>query len=284
MQDIKRFTLSYSAEPVDALALRATYRYDTRNLDFRRNALFTLNAAGQISSINQRDHQDDSTFQIAQAEAVVTSELGGIKGKTLVGYEFQRDRFSTVRRETTFNNVQNLLAPSPLPSAAGLTPRLIFDRDLAADTHSVYFQHEAAIADLIKLRGGYRFDFAKYTDVGVSTATPVAGQAGPLNRRFDETLQSGQIGVVIQPTSSLSFYGGYSRGAFVNIQTESTALTGEPETSNQIEAGVKWDVTNKLNLNLAVFKVQRRNYNITLIPGGIATSTAPRTPKGSRSI
>lgn len=279
-QDIKRFTLSYSAEPVDALTLRATYRYDTRDLDFRRNALFSLNAAGQISSINQRDHVDDSTFQIAQAEAVITSELGGIKGKTLVGYEFQRDRFSTVRRESTFTNIQNLLAPSPLPSAAGITPRLIFDRDLTADTHSIYFQHEAAIGELIKLRGGYRFDFAKYTDVGVSTATPVAGQAGPLNRRFDETLQSSQIGVVIQPTRSLSLYGGYSKGAFVNIQTESTALTGEPETSDQIEAGIKWDITPSFNLNVAIFKVKRRNYNITLIPGGVATPTGAQDAKG----
>jgi iron complex outermembrane recepter protein len=279
-QKIKRFTLSYSAEPVDALTLRATYRYDGRDLDFCRNALFTLNAAQQISSINQREHIDDSTFQIAQAEAVITSTLGGIKGKTLVGYEYQRDRFSTIRREFTFNNIQNLLAPSTVASAAGLTPRLIFDRELAADTHSVYFQHEAAIGELIRLRGGYRFDFANYTDVGVSTATPVAGQAGPLNRRFDETLQSGQIGVVIQPTSTLSFYGGYSRGAFVNIQTESTALSGEPETSNQIEAGVKWDVTPKLNLNLAVFKVKRRNYNITLIPGGLTTPDGAQDAKG----
>ena len=279
-QKIKRFTLNYSAEPVDALTLRATYRYDGRDLDFRRNALFTLNAAAQISSINQREHNDDSTFQIAQAEAVIASTLSGIKGKTLVGYEYQRDRFSTIRREFTFNNVQNILAPSPLPSAAGLTPRLIFDRDLAADTHSVYFQHEAAIGDLIKLRGGYRFDFAKYTDVGVSTATPIAGQAGPINRRFNETLQSGQIGVVIQPTASLSFYGGYSRGAFVNIQTESNALSGEPETSNQLEAGIKWDIKPKLNLNLAVFKVKRRNYNITLIPGGLATPDGAQDAKG----
>ena len=279
-QHIKRFTLSYSAEPVDALTLRATYRYDTRDLDFRRNALIALNAAGQISSTNQREHDDDSTFQIAQAEAVVASTLGGIKGKTLIGYEYQRDRFSTIRREFTFTNVQNILAPSPLPSAAGLTPRLIFDRDLMADTHSVYFQHEAAIGELIKLRGGYRFDFAKYADVGVSVATPVAGQAGPLNRRFEETLESGQIGVVIQPTSTISFYGGYSSGAFVNIQTESQVLTGEPETSNQIEAGLKWDVTPKLNLNIAIFKVKRRNYLINLIPGAPATPTGAQQAKG----
>lgn len=281
MQDIRRLTLSYSAEPHANLSLRATYRYDSRDLDFRRNAAFNLNAAGRISSTNQRDHEDESVFQIAQAEAVITSHLGGMKGKTLFGVEYQRERFETLRREFTFANVQNLLNPSPLPNAAGLTPRLIFDRDLAADTWSVYFQHEAAIGEVIKLRGGYRFDFASYSDVGVSTATPVAGQAGPLNRRFDETLESWQIGAVIQPTSRLSLYGGYSKGAFVNIQTESTALSGEPETSTQVEAGIKWDVIpGKLNLNLALFEVKRRDYNVTLTPGASPVPLGAQDAKG----
>ena len=186
-----------------------------------------------------------------------------------------------MRREYIFTNVQNPLSPTPRASAAGIAPRLIYDRKLAADTDSLYFQHEAAIGDLIKLRGGYRLDWADYSDVGISTATPVAGQAGPLNRQFSERLESGQVGAVIQPTSTLSIYGGYSAGQFVNIQTESTALTGEPEKSSQIEAGVKWDVVpGKLNLNVAAFKIKRRNYNITLTPGAAPVPLGAQDAKG----
>ncbi len=280
-QNIRRLTLGYKGDITDNLMLRATYRIDDRDLDFRRNAGFTLNAAGQISSTTQRDHEDDSTFQIGQIEAVLDTDFGGVTGKTLIGYEHQRDRFSTIRREFTFTNIQNILAPTPRPNAAGLTARLIFDRDLKADTNSLYFQHEAAIGDMVKIRGGYRFDFAKYSDVGVSTATPVAGQAGPINRKFNETLGSGQIGIVVQPTSTVSFYGGYSTGEFVNIQTESTALTGEPESSNQIEFGAKWDIIpNKLNLNIAAFKIKRRNYNITLTPGAAPVPLGAQDARG----
>ena len=280
-QNIRRFTLGYTAEPTDHLTLRATYRVDSRTLDFKRNAVLTLNAASQISSINQRYHNDESLFQIGQIEAVLASNIGGIKGKTLVGYEYQRDRFSTVRREFAFANLQNLLAPTPVANAAGLPARLIFDRKLASDTHSLYFQHEAAIGEKVKIRGGYRFDFARYSDVGVSTATSVAGQAGPLDRRFNQTLGSGQIGAVYQPTQALSLYAGYSVGEFVNIQTESTALTGEPETSNQIEIGAKWDVMpGKLNINLAAFKIQRRNYNITLTPGAAPVPLGAQNAQG----
>jgi iron complex outermembrane recepter protein len=281
VQNIRRFTLGYSGELSDALSLRATYRYDSRDLDFRRNAAFTLNAAGQISSTNQRYQSDDSSFQIGQLEAVYESNIGGIKSKTLIGFEHQRDRFDTVRREFTFANIQNPLSPSPRANAAGLAARLIYDRDLKADTNSLYFQHEAALGEMIKIRGGYRFDWAKYSDVGISTATPVAGQAGPLNRRFNERLESGQIGAVFQPTSTLSLYGGYATGEFVNIQTESTALTGEPESSKQIEAGLKWDVIpNKLNLNIAAFKIKRRNYNITLTPGAAPVPLGAQDTKG----
>jgi iron complex outermembrane recepter protein len=281
VQNIRRFTLGYSGEVSDALSLRATYRYDSRDLDFRRNAAFTLNAAGQISSTNQRYQSDDSSFQIGQLEAVYESNIGGIKGKTLIGFEHQRDRFNTVRSEFTFTNIQNPLSPSPRANARGLTPRLIYDRNLKADTDSLYFQHEAAIGEMIKIRGGYRFDWAKYSDIGISTATPVAGQAGPINRRFKERLESGQIGAVFQPTATLSLYGGYATGEFVNIQTESTALTGEPESSKQIEAGLKWDaIPNKLNLNIAAFKIKRRDYNITLTPGAAPVPLGAQDAKG----
>jgi iron complex outermembrane recepter protein len=280
-QNIKRLTLGYNGEVSDALSLRATYRIDSRDLDFRRNAGFTLNAASLITSTSQRYQTDASSFQIGQIEAVYESNIGGIKGKTLIGFEHQRDRFDTLRNEYTFTNIQNLLAPSPRANAAGLTPRLIYNRKLSANTDSLYFQHEAAIGEMIKIRGGYRIDWADYSDVGVSTATPVAGQAGPLNRQFHARLESGQIGAVFQPTETLSLYGGYSAGQFVNIQTESTALTGEPESSNQIEAGIKWDVIPKaLNLNIAVFKVKRRNYNITLTPGAAPVPLGAQDAKG----
>jgi iron complex outermembrane recepter protein len=267
-QDIKRLTLGYKAQLGDAITLRATYRVDGRTLNFRRNGGFTLNAAQQISAATQRYQSDKTSFQIGQVEGVYETIFGGIKGNTLIGYEHQRDRFDTVRREYTVTNLQNLFAPTPRANAAGLTPRLIYDRDLAANTNAFYVQHEAALGEMVKIRGGYRLDWVTYSDVGVSTATPVAGQAGPLNQRFKQRLGSGQIGVVFQPTKTLSLFGGYATGKFVNIQTESSALTGEPESSNQIEAGVKWDVIpDRLNFNIAAFKIKRRNYNITLTPG-----------------
>jgi iron complex outermembrane recepter protein len=280
-QDIRRFTLGYSGELTDKLSLRATYRVDSRDLNFRRNAGFTLNGSGQISSTSQRYQSDESSFQIGQVEAVYESDIAGIKGKTLIGFEHQRDRFDTVRREYTFTNLQNILSPTPRANAAGLAAKLIYDRSLKADTDSLYFQHEAAVGEMIKIRAGYRLDWAKYSDVGISTATPVAGNAGPLNRQFNERLESGQFGAVFQPTKTLSLYGGYATGQFVNIQTESTALTGEPESSKQIEAGLKWDIIpNRLNLNVAAFKIKRRNYNITLIPGAAPVPLGAQDAKG----
>jgi iron complex outermembrane receptor protein len=69
---------------------------------------------------------------------------------------------------------------------------------------------------------------------------------------------------------NLSFYTGYSTGAFVNIATESTAISTKPETSKQVEIGSKMSLlNNKLDVNAALFKTQRENYFITL-PGALS--------------
>ncbi len=279
-QDIKRFTLGYSAEPTDNLSVRATYRYDTRDLDFRRNGGVSFNAAGELTKATQRYQSDDTSFQIGQLEAVYESNIAGIKGKTLIGYEHERDRFDSVRNEYTFPEILDPLNPQPRASAAGLTPVLIYDRKIASDTNSLYIQHEAAIGDMIKIRGGYRLDWMKFSDVGASRANLVGGVAGPLNLHFTNRLGSGQIGAVFQPTKALSFFTGYSAGKFNNIQTESQSLTELPESSSQIEVGVKWDITPRLNLNVAAFKVKRRDYYVTLVPGGNPTPVGAQDAKG----
>ena len=268
-QTINRATATYSGEINRDISVRATYRFDDRDLKFKRNALISFTSAGLIGARNQRSHQDAMNFQVAQFEATVASDLAGIKGKTLVGLELEKNRFDVRRTEFTFAGTLNPLDPKPEASNSGLPGRLIFDRKIGSDTKSIYVQHEASLGSFVKLRGGFRSDDVDASDVGVSTATPVAGQAGPLNLKFKKRLGSGQLGVVFQPTPTLSLYTGYSAGKFINIQSESTILSVEPESSKQIEAGVKWEaIKGKLNVTASVFDIKRRNYYVTLVPGG----------------
>ena len=276
-QTINRATATYSGDINRDLSVKATYRADDRDLKFKRNAVINFTSAGLIGSRNQRSHQDAMNFQVAQLEATLASDVAGIKGKTLFGVELERNHFDVRRTEFTFTGTLNPLDPKPEASNAGLTGQLIFDRKISSDTKSLYAQHEASIGSMVKLRGGYRMDDVDASDVGVSTATPVSGQAGPLNLKFGKRLGSGQFGAVFQPNKALSLYAGYAAGQFINIQSESTILSVQPESSKQIEAGVKWDVIDgKLNVNASVFDIKRRNYYVTLTPGG------PSLPVGAQ--
>jgi iron complex outermembrane recepter protein len=77
------------------------------------------------------------------------------------------------------------------------------------------------------------------------------------------------VGAVYEASEQLSFYSGYARGKFVSIQTESTSLTPVPESSSQVEAGIKAEIIpGRLNANLAVFETKRDKYFVTLVPGG----------------
>ena len=80
-------------------------------------------------------------------------------------------------------------------------------------------------------------------------------------------------GGVYQPTKFLSLYAGYSTGAFVNLATEALAVSTAPETSDQIEVGVKTTfLDGKADLNVALFQTSRNNYFITL-PGNNNNAT-----------
>jgi iron complex outermembrane recepter protein len=280
-QRIHRFTLQWNGEITPDFAVRAAYRVDDRKLDFRRNAGFNYLANGRIGSRTQRDHRDRMNFQVAQLEATIASHFAGIDGKTLIGAEIERSRFDVRRIEATFTGSLDPLAPVPEASAAGLVGRLIFDREIKSDTASAFVQHEASFGDWLRLRGGYRRDWVNALDQGVSTARPVAGQAGPFVLNFDQTLESWQVGGVVHPIPALSLYAGYARGEFLSIQSESTILSVPPETSSQVEVGVKWEILpERLSLNVAAFKIKRRTDLVTLVPGGNAEPVGAQDGRG----
>ncbi len=276
-QKIDRITFIYEGDASDALHLRAAYRKDQRDLAYKRNSGITLSSARLLTGRIQRQHADAMNFQVAQVEATLKSDFG----KTLVGSEIEANRFEVRRIEFAFPRVLDPFNPQPEANANGINGRLIYDRKIKSDTVSAYIQQETSIGEMLKLRGGYRIDWVDFGDRGVSTARPVAGQAGPFTLSFSQKLPTGQVGVVFQPTKTVSIYGGYTAGKFINVQSEATILTELPETSSQLETGIKWDaIPGKLNVNLAAYKVKRRDFYVTLVPGANPLPVGAQDAKG----
>jgi iron complex outermembrane recepter protein len=263
-QTLHRFTVSDRAQVLPDLQLRAAVIYDTRDIEVARNAGGNiLNASGVSTSRNGRTQVDDSEFWTAQAEAVITPTTGAIKHTILLGVEYNSTDMTTVRRNYNLPNAGIIGGRIDAPETAIPTVTTLgFDRRIQSDSMSVYAQEQMDISDVLKLRGGVRYDSVKLVDEGFVGATQRRIAGNP-------NLFSWQVGAVYEASEQLSFYSGYARGKFVSIQTESTSLTPVPESSSQVEAGIKAEIIpGRLNANLAVFETKRDKYFVTLVPGG----------------
>ena len=262
-QRIDRVTLADQYSAASFLTLRAALVYETRDLSFARNAGGNpLTAAGVMTGRNGRRQVDDARFWTAQFEAVIKGNLGRLASTTLIGTEWQRTDIDSVRRNyalpnATTVNGRGVVTETAIPAVTTLG----FDREISSEALSVYAQQEFDLADRFKVRVGGRYDGFKVVDDGMVGAISrrIAGSPG---------LFSWQAGAVYTPSHALSFYAGYSKGEFVAVNTEATALTPVPERSSQVEAGVKLaPMEGKLNFNLAVFETKRDGYFVALAPG-----------------
>jgi catecholate siderophore receptor len=102
---------------------------------------------------------------------------------------------------------------------------------------------------------------------------------------FDRTdeLISPRLGLVVKPTDSLSFYGGYSRSylpssgdQFNSLDVTSEAL--KPERFDNYEVGAKWELLEGLLATAAVYKLDRTNTRAPgATPGSVVLTGAQRS-------
>lgn len=270
-QRINRVTATHDWIISDALSMRTAFSNDTRDLDFIRNAGGNAgNAANASTGRNLRQQSDDARYTTFQNELTWKVDTGTVKHTVLAGYEYKDTKNDTVRVGYRLPNITNISNPTvPETSLTGL-PVLAaqgFNREITSDTHSVYAQDQLALSEEFKLRVGLRNDNIHFQDKGSQGLTAF--------RNIEKTrnLTTGSLGGVYQPTQDLAFYAGFNNGKFQNLASEGTAVSIKPESSEQVEVGTKSTLfSGKVDLNAALFKTKRSNYNITL-PG--ASSATP---------
>ena len=263
-QVIHRFTIADTLKARDDLTLRAAVVYDTRAIDIRRNVgSAVINAAGIMTGRGGRLQTDRNDYWTGQAEAVWTPRTGDVQHTILLGAEYASTNMATVRRTYSLPNVSIVHGRADAPETLAVLAGSIaaFDRKITSDTLSVYAQEQIDIADTVKIRGGIRYDSVDLVDNGLvgTVARRIAGDTG---------LVSWQVGAVYKPAEAVSFYAGYAKGKFLALNTESSALSPIPESSSQIEAGVKTSfMGGKVTANLAAFETTRDDFFVTLLAG-----------------
>lgn len=282
-QHVNRIGLTHDWAISDALSMRTALSADSRRLNLVRNAGGNGgNAANASTGRTLRAQADDAQYITLQNELIWKLDFDKVKHTVLAGYEYQNTDIDTIRTGYTLPNINNIFAPVVSETSInGLPIRAqdAFNRKISSDTHSVYVQDQLAFGEKFKVRAGLRNDHISYEDKGTSNFG-----APNTYRKIDESkdLTTGSLGGVFQPTQNLAFYAGFNNGKFVNLATEGTVIGEKPETSRQYEVGTKSNLLSGLmDVNLALFKTKRDNYNITL-PG--ATFATPDGKDESQGV
>lgn len=151
-------------------------------------------------------------------------------------------------------------------TADGNTTINDFTVDLNDDTRvdievvSLYLQDEIELTDNFDLIIGARYDSF---DIEVDNVDPDAEDNFGVRENKDEKV-SPRFGLIYKPQENISLYASYSESflprsgeQFANINGDNDAL--DPNTFENLEAGIKWDIRNNLSLTAAVFEIEQRS-------------------------
>ena len=207
---------------------------------------------------------------VLSGNVVAQIDAGSLRHTLLLGAEFidtssNQDRFNAFW-DTTSDDNEVFAANRPLAlsggigvNASGDATRNDFTSQINDDTHvdveatSVYVQDEVTLSESVKLVLGARYDEFDISVVNVKNA-------GEKRSRKDSEV-SPRAGVIYKPQENVSIYASYSESflprsgeQFANINGDKNKL--DPDTYSNLELGLKWDISGRLNMSAAIFEIE----------------------------
>jgi catecholate siderophore receptor len=190
-----------------------------------------------------------------QTDVMWDFETGLVNHTLLMGVELGRQS-SDNTRSPNFTpsqvNINTSVSYQPIVYAGALQNDNTVDVDVAA----VYVQDQLAFGEHWRVIAGLRYD-----RFDMDFDNKLAGSAD-----FSRTdnFVSPRLGVIFKPMGALSLYANYSVSYLPQSGDQFAALnvttsTLEPEEFENIEVGVKWELTQRLALSAAVYTLERSN-------------------------
>ncbi|NVD29304.1 TonB-dependent siderophore receptor [Parasphingorhabdus flavimaris] len=250
---------------------RNVYPVDARSNDIRLTP-----AVDSVTLDGYVDTTDRENF-ITQGNLLWTGETGALGHSLLLGYEIGQQQSANARRDILFaaSNDDQIVIPLTDPIAVPAFTFPAFSRSTVSDLKflSLYVQDQISIGDHFDIIGGVRFD---RFDLDVNDI-----QNGLLLSRTDEKF-SPRFGAIYKPQENVSFYASYAKSflprsgdQFLTLSPSDANLA--PETFENYEIGVKYDLTSGLSLTAALFRLDRDDQSILLDNQGNSTLSGSRT-------
>jgi len=188
-----------------------------------------------------------------------------IFGAEYIDTSSNQDRYNSIWDATSDDN-EVFAATRPLNlrggvgvNASGETTRNDYTTDLDDDTRvginvfSAYIQDEIELNNQWDVVLGARFDSFEIDVFNVP--------ANESRSRTDDEILP-RLGLVFKPQENVSLYGSYSESflprsgeQFADINGSANQL--DPNTYSNLEAGIKWDINQSVNLTFSLFEVEQ---------------------------
>ncbi len=184
---------------------------------------------------------------------------GRFRHTLLIGSELGRQRSDNFRSTAFFNNASSISVPFALPNVSlpAVFRQSASDADNGATNYiaATFVQDQIELSRHLQVVAGLRFD--RFTiDFGDKR------NGAQLNRA--DNLVSPRLGLVLKPVSNLSLYGSYGVSYLPSSGDQFSSLTAssqtlKPEKFENYEFGAKFDLSRRLSLSAALYRLDRSN-------------------------
>lgn len=220
---------------------------------------------GRLALGAYRD-ETQRTNRLNQTDLSLALHAGAIKHTLAFGVEFGEQDTDNQRRTAAFPGTSGSVpAANPVYTGALAFSTTTVSNRSVARVASVYVQDQVELSPQWQAVLGLRHD-----RFSVDVTNRLATSGGSFEVK--DTPVSPRAGLVYKPIEPVSVYASFSRAYQPRSGDQLTSLNVsnrafDPEEFDNLELGVKWDVTPSLHATLAVYRLERSN---VVVPGAVA--------------
>ena len=241
----------------DTMSANATLQY--ADYDKAYQNLYSAGIDTTAGTVTLDGYQDTTDRQnlILQSNLVSELSFGGMDHTLLFGFEYADQESENARFDNVFSTTMDDQATIPLTDPLSIPAfafsDLVRNRASTVTVISLYAQDQIDLGDQFKIIGGLRFDQFEIEATDLTN--------GAEFERTDEEV-SPRIGVIYKPAENVSAYASYSKSFLPSSGDQFLALSAsteelEPESFENREIGLKWDIRPDLHLTAALFQLDR---------------------------
>ena len=265
-------SLSYSAARVNGASASAAHttssgfsvsnqtRFTSYDKIYQNVFPGAVSASGTGVSLSAYNNAHERKNLFNQTDLTYATRTGPVGHTLLLGAEIGRQVTDNFRNTGFFNDTAvTFVAPVTAPTikipVSFRQSASDADNHVTNTTRSIYAQDQLTLSEHLQMIAGVR-----YERFGIRFH----------NNRSDSTLSrsdamvSPRVGLLVKPSPASSIYANYSVSFLPSAGDQFSSLNDvtkalEPEKFENLEAGAKWDVADRVSLTAAVYRLDRTN-------------------------